>query len=434
MNKNCQTIAAKAPRILLPDSFSGDPDWEGLCSFFAEMEGGVITSILPATPVGFTPDVDATNSIALPGFLDSHTHLDKAHSWERAPNWSGTFDEAIVNLSNDKEHWTVEDVYTRANYSLRCAYAHGTVALRSHVDTGLGWAERSYEALSQLREEWLGRVELQLVSLAWVADYATSNGEALADLPVHFGAVALGGMPVMNEDLDHQLDCLMQFAVERGVGLDLHVDENNRLDADCLEAVARAVLRNEFPHTVVCGHCCNLALKPLEKQLEVLSLVKEAGIQIVSLPMCNLYLQDRRMAGDAIQTPQWRGITLAHEFIERDIPFACASDNVRDAFYAYGDFDMLEVYRESLRIGHLDRKLAQSVTVATSAPAKLMDLETRGFGRLDTGSPASINLFHVNSLSQLLSRTQVKRSLLRDGALVSPELPSYVEMENWLKK
>ena len=35
-----------------------------------------------------------------------------------------------------------------------------------------------------------------------------------------------------------------------------------------------------------------------------------------------------------------------------------ASDNVRDPFYAYGDLDMLEVWREGVRILHLDYPFA----------------------------------------------------------------------------
>ena len=36
------------------------------------------------------------------------------------------------------------------------------------------------------------------------------------------------------------------------------------------------------------------------------------------------------------------------------MPVAVASDNTRDPFYAYGDLDMLEVFREAARILHLD--------------------------------------------------------------------------------
>lgn len=425
MSDSINSISARVPQRLLGSQPIGEVDWEGLTDCVVRIEDGIVQSV-EAGPG--EADLELSTAILLPGFLDAHTHLDKAHSWERAPNKSGTFNEALHNIEADKVNWTTEDVYRRASYSLKCAYAYGTVALRSHVDTGLPWARRSYEALSRLREEWAGRLELQLVSLASVPEYSSPDGEALADLPVEFGAVALGGMPLMNPDLDAQLDRLMALAVERSVGLDLHVDENNGTDTYVLEAVARAVMRNEFPNTVVCGHCCSLSIKSLEKQLEILKLVKESGIKVVSLPMCNLYLQDRRVDGDDIQTPYWRGITLAHEFMDMGVPFACASDNVRDSFYAYGDLDMLEVYRESLRIGHLDRRIQESIEVVTQAPADLMGLSESGYGQIVPGSPAQFAIIHTSTMSQLLSRPLVKRQLFRGTKLEEMNIPDYSEV------
>ena len=87
--------------------------------------------------------------------------------------------------------------------------------------------------------------------------------------------------------------------------------------------------------------------------MDTLDLVAKAGIDVVSLPMCNLYLQDRVEPG-AVRTPRRRGITLVHEMRARGIRVSFASDNTRDPFYAYGDMDMLEVMREATRIGHLD--------------------------------------------------------------------------------
>ena len=39
-------------------------------------------------------------------------------------------------------------------------------------------------------------------------------------------------------------------------------------------------------------------------------------------------------------------MTLAHEIRAAAVPFAIASDNTRDQFYAYGDLDMLEVFTQ----------------------------------------------------------------------------------------
>lgn len=55
-------------------------------------------------------------------------------------------------------------------------------------------------------------------------------------------------------------------------------------------------------------------------------------------------MQDRHLEGR--RTPRWRGVTLAHEIKEAGVPFAMASDNTRDQFYAYGDLDMMEVFTQ----------------------------------------------------------------------------------------
>ncbi len=98
--------------------------------------------------------------------------------------------------------------------------------------------------------------------------------------------------------------------------------------------------------------------------------------------MCNLYLQDRRTDGT---TPYWRGVTLLHEMKARGIKVAVASDNTRDPFYAYGDLDMLEVYRMATRILHLDHPVADWPAAATATPAEIMGLD--GAGRLQPAVP-----------------------------------------------
>ena len=44
---------------------------------------------------------------------------------------------------------------------------------------------------------------------------------------------------------------------------------------------------------IVAGHCCSLALADDDERAATIAKVAEAGIAVVSLPMCNMYLQDR---------------------------------------------------------------------------------------------------------------------------------------------
>ncbi len=149
-------------------------------------------------------------------------------------------------------------------------------------------------------------------------------------------------------DIDPALDRVFGLARDRGLDLDFHADETDDPAARSLGAIAAATLRHGYEGRVTCGHVCSLALQP--DAAATIALVARAGVAIVSLPMCNLYLQDR-VPG---RTPRWRGITLLHELAAAGVRVCLASDNTRDPFHAYGDGDMLEVFREGVRIGQLD--------------------------------------------------------------------------------
>ena len=47
-------------------------------------------------------------------------------------------------------------------------------------------------------------------------------------------------------------------------------------------------------------------------------------------------------------------MTLVQRVTAAGVQVALASDNTRDPFYAYGDLDGLEVFREGARIAHFD--------------------------------------------------------------------------------
>ncbi len=394
------------------------------------ISGSEIASVHPSSEQTPAPaeaqllDVDA--ALVLPGLIDSHVHLDKAHTWGRAPNRTATFWDALATLANDKEKWSAADLERRAEFSLRCAYAHGTRIIRTHVDTGLPWAETSHSVMAELRARWAGRIELQTIPLCGMASYAGAEGGAIVDLALRFGASALGGFAVMSPELPRYFDRLLALAHERGVGLDLHVDENGSPDSECLRLIAEAVLRCDFSHPVVCGHCCSLAMQSPARQRATLDAVKAAGIRIVSLPLCNLYLQDRRAAPQFPRTPSWRGVTLLHEFLDAGIPLACASDNVRDAFFAYGDFDLLQVYTESVRIGHLDTRLDESIRIVTATAAENVGLPA--YGRIAPGAPAHLVITGAHSFSELLSRPGDRRRRVDGERVHAPAVPEYIEL------
>src|SRR6266404_4412245 len=278
----------RVPVALLAEPIRGlAADDDGLAWADIEVAGFTIARI---APVGTAPAdaraVRLDGGQVWPCFVDLHTHLDKGHIWQRAPNPDGTFAAAIRTVATDRAaRWTAEDVSRRMDFGLRCSFAHGTRAIRTHLDSLGPQAAISWPVMRALRQRWAGRVELQAASIVPVEIFTSPDGERLADLVADAGGI-LGGVTYMGPALDAQLDRALALAAERGLGLDFHVDESGDPGARSLVHIARAALRHRFAGPIVCGHCCSLAMQPPEVVEETLDLVKQAGIAIVTLPMC----------------------------------------------------------------------------------------------------------------------------------------------------
>jgi cytosine/creatinine deaminase len=364
-----------------------------------------------------------------PMLVDMHTHLDKGHVLGRAPESGGTHMGARQATTADRlAHWRHDDLLRRMRFGLACAEAHGVAALRTHLDSHEGQAETSWGALAAARAEFAGRVAVQAVALVPVDAYLGDYGAHLADLVAAEGGLlggvtrAAGGTHQAGgmEELDAILDRLFTLARERDLDVDLHVDE--AAVAGALAPVARATLRHGYEGRVTCGHCCSLANLPAAEAAEVIALVAEAGLSIVTLPTVNLYLQDRAPG----RSPRWRGVTPVAELRAAGVAVAVAGDNCRDPFHAYGDHDMLDTWRQAVRILHLDHPFGDAPALAGPVPGRLMGLGSTG--SLAVGGPADLMLLQAWSLDQVMARPQSDRVLVKGGALSTARLPSYQEL------
>lgn len=357
-----------------------------------------------------------------PCFVDVHCHLDKGQISDRAPVQNGTFASALDAVASDKTHWTQSDMALRMDFGLRCAFAHGSAALRTHIDSDHPTSAASWETFAALRESWAGRIDLQAVSLVQVGALADPDlSRNVADRVADYGGV-LGASTRQVAGLETIVDTLFALAEERGLALDFHVDESGDPNAKALALIARTAIRRRFARKIVVGHCCSLAVQDAREIDQTLDLVAQAGLAVVTLPVLNLQLQDRLFG----RTPRQRGVTLVHEMRARGIPVAIGGDNVRDPLHPYGDHDMLAVYREATRIGHLDAPVGNWPASVTTTPRTIMDLPERLIG---AGYPADFILFSARSYSELLARPQSDRMIVRDGRRSVAPLPDFAELD-----
>jgi cytosine deaminase len=383
----------------------------------------------PAGIVDAFPSLDLAGKMLLPRFVDIHTHLDKGHIHARAANPDGTFYGALTTVMADREaNWDAGDVQKRMDFALRCAFHHGTTAIRTHLDSLRAQSRISWPIFDEMRSEWKGRIALQasaLFPLSALWDDPADFRNILAHVVKHggiLGAVTYRGDP-LTPAVDKALDEFLDAASANGLEVDFHVDESASPDARSLEKIADAVLRKKFRNKVLVGHCCSLTLMEDDERARVISKLAEANIALVSLPMCNMYLQDRT----AGRTPRWRGVAPLHELDASGVSTMVASDNTRDPFYAYGDLDCVEVFREATRILHFDHTARPWLESITSRAADHMGLA--GAGRLAPGLPADGIIFAARTLNEWLSRPQSDRTVMIGGKVSQTRLPDYAELD-----
>jgi cytosine/creatinine deaminase len=314
--------------------------------------------------------------IRLPLFIDAHVHLDKTFTIERTGRITGGLHASIERCVADAMHWTAEDIERRANLALARAWSHGTCAMRTHVDWTTPQEPVAWGVLKALRDQWRGHVALQLVSLQFPELFDDVNwAQTMAANVANTGDV-IGAFIHAQPDLERRMFTLFRVAAEAGCRIDLHCDEGIGDHLVGFDLALALVERFQMQGRVVCSHACALSYRDEQHVADLLAKAAELEVGIISLPTTNLYLQDRpfqQAANAPVRTARLRGIAPVHEARAAGVPVAIASDNCRDPFYPYGDYNLLAVFEAAALALQFD-PASDWLDCISSTPAKLMGL------------------------------------------------------------
>jgi cytosine deaminase len=410
--------------------------------------------------------IDCHQAIVVPCFVDAHTHLIKTQTVPRNRNRSGTIQEALtVAEVADRPNWkTPDDVLRRIHFAAACAVHHGTRAIRTHLDGCEDPETRDavYAAFDAIRDAYAQVLIVQgvanLLLPLWLTPKAKEHaGRAKQHPNVVLGAyvgVGVGANQQPDPQTVQAMEALFQYAKELdNMDCDLHIDESNDPKCCALLALVESLSKarqSGYTGRVVLGHCCSLALQSPERQDYICTQLanKLQPVYVVSNPFTNLGLQDRRGSqppfGTAIplevpRTPQWRGLTLLQELRHAGVVVASASDNIRDYWYPYGDYDMLSVWAQVQAMGQLDTAPSEGAwaDLVSVTPAKAMGFLAGGGGGgeeeepLQVGQSADLIVFpSARRASELFARPQTDRLVLRRGKVQTTRLPEFSELDD----
>src|ERR1700722_14474343 len=105
---------------------------------------------------------DANGRLTCGGLVETHIHLDKSRLLQRCPAEEGRDINPVRYVEAFKPEISEEDVYGRAEATLRECLLNGTTRIRTHVEIDPKIGLRGFNAVQRLARDYAWAVDLQL--------------------------------------------------------------------------------------------------------------------------------------------------------------------------------------------------------------------------------------------------------------------------------
>ncbi|KQU50941.1 amidohydrolase [Bosea sp. Leaf344] len=342
------------------------------------------------------PEVMLGGRAVLPGFVDSHVHLDKACLLGRCGHARGGLKQAIAAVSAMKRDFTVADIYARGAQVLDSAIARGTTRMRTHVELDPRIGLRGFEAVTALRRDYAWGLDLSICVFPQEGLTNDPGTEALLVEALERGADLLGGCPYTDTDPHRQIAILFELARRYDVDLDFHLDFDLDPAWMHLDEVCRQTIAQGYEGRVTIGHVTKLSMLAPDALARVATRLREAGVAVTVLPATDLYLMGRD-ASHAVP----RGLAPAHRLVESGVVCSVATNNVLNPFTPFGDGSLLRManlYANAAQVGPED--FARCISMITTLPAQLMRLSDYGIA---LGKPADLIVLDAETAETALA-------------------------------
>lgn len=337
----------------------------------ARLDIGVIGGRIASIGPGLGPadeSEDAEGRLVLPGFVDSHIHLDKSCLLDRC-SAEGGLSEAIAEVARLKRDFTEADVYARAEATLRKAILHGTMRMRTHVEVDPRIGLRSFMALRRLKRDYAWAIDLELCVFPQEGLLNDPGAEERLLAACEAGADLIGGCPYRDSDPQAHIDRTFAIATRFDRDIDFHLDFDLDPGWMHLDAVIAATEQASWQGRVAIGHVTKLSAIPPDALTRIGNRLAAAGIAVTVLPATDLFLMGREHDHNVP-----RGVAPAHRLAELGVTCSLATNNVLNPFTPFGDGSLTRIanlYANVAQIGGRAGMLC-CLDMVTASPARLM--------------------------------------------------------------
>ena len=380
--------------------------------FDVGISDGRITAISPSIPSDAREVIQCEGNLVTESFVNPHLHLDKVYTLAIAGEASlraytssmmGGAMAAIDGAARVKELQAAAGIADNARRAVNLALSFGTTHMRAFADVDTKARLEGVKALLEVREEFRGRLTLQLVAFPQQGLLRDAGAEELVLQAIELGADVVGGIPWIEyteRDAQSHIDRILQIAIEHDRDVSMLVDDTGDLTLRTLEMLAISAAEHGWSHRVLAHHARAMALYPEAKVQRLMGLLRRSGVALVCDPhTAPLHLPVQQMLA--------AGVTVC-----------LGQDDISDAYYAYGRNNMVEV---AFLASHMlwmttseDRERLYEMITVRAAQA----IGVRGHV-LEVGAPANLVILDGADLLDVFRHHAAPLHVISNGRLLA---------------
>ncbi len=372
---------------------------------------GKVSAIEHGISTPATTTLDAGGNLVTESFVNPHLHLDKVYTLQRLDELAlkdyqgadmGKAMNAIELASRVKaqydESWIIENV----RKALWLAAHNGTTHIRAFADVDSKAQLKGVGALIQAREEFKGIVDVQVVAFPQDGVAREPGAAELVREAVKLGADVVGGIPWIEfTDADALAHVREMFAIAKEFNkpVSMLVDDAGDAGLRTLEMMALQAIEQGWRGRALAHHARAMALYPKPYLQKVIALLKKAEMYVVTDPHTGpLHARVR-------------------ELLEEGVGVCLGQDDISDAYYPYGQNNMLEV---AFLASHLlwmttGADMETLYDMITTEAAKAIGLKDFA---LKVGAPAHLILLDADNLLDALRYHRPPLHVISHGKLL----------------
>lgn len=355
--------------------------------------------------------IDAGGMLTTESFVNPHLHLCKVYTLDRMDELAladyhgdqmGKAMNAIELAARVKSDYDAAWIVPNARKAVALAALHGNTHIRAFADVDTKARLEGINALLQVRDEFAGTVDVQVVAFAQDGLIREPGASGLLREAMELGADVVGGIPWIEfTEVDEQahVDQIFDLAVEFDKPVSMLVDDAGDPGLRTLEMMAVKAIEKGWQGRALAHHARAMALYPKPYLQKLAALLKAAGIGVVTDPHTGpLHARVR-------------------ELLDEGVLVCLGQDDVSDAYYPLGRNSMLEVAFLAVHLLWMTtaadmEKVFSMVTTDAAIGMGLAD------HRLEVGAPANLVVLSEPDVREALRTHAAPAHVISHGRTV----------------